>query len=239
MTREFNSPNSLKEYLSKPVYHDNGLFIKDDEDKRRERQEIRDEYINDSYDLIRRLSEDLDVSPKSKWKSNSLPPITPLTPEELEAQERERVLSRRRYELSTRFGTQVPNDLTEEEMERLFDEQVEPLSGRWFLFFRRQGRRFEFPESMNGQFSAMMDASARSYVEQQYHVSTQLPLDKLWDITSINLGEQPTGRVIQIAEGAPTHKNFPLGKIYETVPISGLRERVSPLEATTLLVYGL
>jgi hypothetical protein len=175
---------------------------------------------------------------KSKLSSIPVPIILP-TPEELERQEREREIARRRSELAARFRTSAPYDLTEEEIDRLSDEQVEPLVGRWFLFLRGNGNRFNFPESMDGQFSAMMDAAARGYVEQQYKVSTLLPLDKLWDVTRMELNDQPMGKVIQIAGGIEVPKNFPLGKVYESVPISGLRERVSPLEATALLVYGL
>lgn len=163
----------------------------------------------------------------------------PLSPEELEKQEKERSLAQRRNELERRFEVQVPYDLTEEEIEKISNEQVESLAGKWFLFLRGRGIKIEFPESMNGQFSSMIDAFARRYVEQQYGVSTQLPLDRLLDVTKLELNGCLTGRVIQIAEGQEIQKNFPLGRIYETFLISGLRKRVSPLEATALLVYGL
>ena len=160
-------------------------------------------------------------------------PITPpLTPEELERR-------RRLSELGARFGIVVPFDLTNEEIGKLSDEQVDPLAVRGFVFLRERGESLVFPESMDGQFSAAVDKTAREYVQRQYQVSTQLPLDRLLDVTNLSLSDESTGRVIRIADGVDIQKNFPLGKVYGSLPISGLRERVNPLEATALLVYGL
>src|SRR3989344_1329946 len=107
---------------------------------------------------------------------------------------------------------------------------------RWYLLLRQNGVDLPLPASMNGEFSAMMEYVARDYIARTYG-DTRVPLEVLWGIVQLNLGDV-TKYVVQAAEH-PATKHFPLGKVYAQEPVTGLRERLDPLLATQLLAYGL
>ncbi len=204
------SENIIKSLLSEFYELDYGLSI----DKRREKR-----------DICKHLSEQpMNTSPRQ------------LTEEERIAIEREERLHNLRSGIYSQFGYYT-HTLQQEEMEKLLGEEVEPSMAKWYLFLREKGIQLTLPSSMDGEFSALVEEAARDYITGRYG-DVALPLEALWDIEQLSLGQESTKYVIRAVRN-PTSKNFPLGRTYVQAAVTGLRERLDPITATQLLVYGL
>jgi len=144
--------------------------------------------------------------------------------------------------IASRFGLSFGDNqagLTEEEMKKLLEPNVDITAGKWYFFLRREGKILTLPQSMDGGFSAMIEEQARQFVQQTYTAGGNLSLDSLLSILKLDLNTPLTRQVISAAECSRIEKNFPLGKVYETVSITGLKARLSPEDTTLSLVYGL
>ncbi len=157
--------------------------------------------------------------------------------------------------------------ISRKEAEMLLDPKVNALIGKGYMILRKRGviddltleitdeQRINFlmasanlqfggklPEEDNKRDDYMAFISAvgtklEEYLAQTYS-NTQLPLEVIFDLEDA-FDAQGIIRQIMQTSAKPAGKNFPLGKTYITIPVTGLMESLDPVMATKLLVYGL
>lgn len=129
--------------------------------------------------------------------------------------------------------------LNDEELKTLSDPNVDVIAARCYLLLKYLMVNTNIPDSPDRTFRQTTEEIARKYVKEKFGIEMQASLDAVCDILMPQLEDAQRQQLIQIVETGKAKKNFLLGKVYKTVSISGLMDRLDPIMATTMLVYGL
>lgn len=81
---------------------------------------------------------------------------------------------------------------------------------------------------------------AQAFVQDEYQTPVSVSPQHMWNFLRLPFSDEVKKELFESSgEELQVEKNFPLGTTYGEVAVSGLKERLDPIEATRLLVGGL